>query len=81
MGEKLGQYVLNNREWRGEGERWRRCERRREVSRDVEMGGGVGGGGRDEPPVLSCQCFLCRWGRRSAKSLLSHSHRHPCITL
>lgn len=45
VGEKLGQYVLNNREWRGEDERWRRCERRREVSRDVEMGGGGGGGG------------------------------------
>ena len=45
VGEKLGQYVWNNRERRGEGERWRRCERRREVSRDVEMGGGGGGGG------------------------------------
>lgn len=29
--------------------RWRRCERRREVSRDVEMGGGGGG-------AMSPQC-------------------------
>lgn len=86
--EKVGQYVRNNREWRegeGESERWRRCERRREVSRDVEMGGGGGGG--DEPPVLSCQCFLCRWGRRSAKSLSpTHTDTHAslyngCFTL
>lgn len=44
-------------------------------------------GGRDEPPVLSCQCFLCRWGRRSAKSLYpTHTDTHAllyngCFTL
>lgn len=43
--------------------------------------------GRDEPPVLSCQCFLCRWGRRSAKSLYpTHTDTHAslyngCFTL
>lgn len=65
----------------------RRCERRREVSRDVELGVGGREGGRDEPPVLSCQCFLCRWGRRSAKSLYpTHTDTHAslyngCFTL
>lgn len=49
------------------------------------MGGGGGGG--MSPPVLSCQCFLCRWGRRSAKSLSpTHTDTHAslyngCFTL
>lgn len=37
--------------------------------------------------MLSCQCFLCRWGRRSAKSLSpTHTDTHAslyngCFTL
>lgn len=43
---EMCQCVHNNQEYREDwkkGENWRRCERRREVSRDVEMGGGGGG--------------------------------------
>lgn len=51
----------------------------------MEMGGG--GGGEMSPQCLSCQCFLCRWGRRSAKSLSpTHTDTHAslyngCFTL
>ena len=85
--QKLGQYVWNQREWR-------ESERKREMEKVWEEEGGqqrCGDGrrrrGRDEPPVLSCQCFLCRWGRRSAKSLSpTHTDTHAslyngCFTL
>lgn len=57
--------------------------------RSVETSGGGGGGMSPPPPppMLSCRCFLCRWGRRSAKSLSpTHTDTHAslynrCFTL
>lgn len=80
------QQGINRR--RGRNERWKRCERRREGGQQrCGTGRRRNEGGRDEPPVLSCQCFLCRWGRRSAKSLYpTHTDTHAslyngCFTL
>lgn len=65
--------------WEEEGGQ-QRCgtgRRRREGGREGAM----------SPLVLSCQCFLCRWGRRSAKSLYpTHTDTHAslyngCFTL